>query len=485
MATPAPAGTTTVELLNGAMDVQTLKDAKVGSDGPALVAYFRRQTTTPDQQTRIHGLIRQLGDDSYKARRDASAALAKLGAAAVPNLRRALGDPDEEIKERAEELVKNAADVENRAAVSAAAARLIRLQTPAAVAAFLARLPSPGDAVATAVDALSVADLDRRDADAAAALLAYLPDAESDAVEDEVIASLAALGVHDGKVDAVVAAAIKDPVSSRRAAAAVVLGRSGTAEQRAAVQALLTDPDPRVRFRAAQGLLAGRDRTAVPALIALVQDGPADLASQADELLNCAIGVRAPRIPYGEDSQSRQNCRNAWAAWAKNNKTVDLSRAAVDLPAFNPALRARDVVRQCFNSLVQGDLALFKKTADAPFHMIGEQPYAKRDDLDRFFNENPLGVRNGPFYPLVLGTTRLEEFTQPNPGAVIPPSERAFVAGFKPGELMVFVVQQQQFGQSGPVDPRQGHLFLVRLGGGEPRVIGINQNRQQIEGSVW
>ncbi len=204
--------------------------------------------------------------------------------------------------------MKNAEGTENRAAQSAAAARLLRQRAPEG---------------------------------AAAALLAYAPDADNDAVENEVVASLAVLGVHDGKVDAAVVAALKDKAPARRAAAGVVVGRSGTAEQRADVQKLLADPDPRVRFRAAQGLLAGRDRSAVPALIALVKDGPPDLAYQADELLSCAVGSRAAHARWGEDAQSRQNCRSAWDAWAKEkeNAKVDLSRAAVDLPPFNPALR--------------------------------------------------------------------------------------------------------------------------------------------------
>jgi len=56
-------------------------------------------------------------------------------------------------------------------------------------------------------------------ADAAAVLLAYLPAAETEAVEEEVLTSLVVLGVHDGKVDAPVVAALKDKVGCRRAAA--------------------------------------------------------------------------------------------------------------------------------------------------------------------------------------------------------------------------------------------------------------------------
>ena len=146
--------------------------------------------------------------------------------------------------------------------------------------------------------------------------------------------------MHDGKVDAFVVAALKDKQANRRAAAGVAVGRSGTPEQRAEVQALLADPDPRVRFRAAQGLLAGRDRAGIPALVALVKDGPTDLAFRSSELLSCAIGVRAPRVPFGEDPAA-PSLRQSLGSLGENTpqRRRTFSRADADLPAFNPALR--------------------------------------------------------------------------------------------------------------------------------------------------
>src|ERR1700722_1447425 len=205
----------------GSEDEKLLKEAKIGVDGPDLLDFFRQHTTAPAQQEQILALIHQLGDDSFKMRRKASADLAALGPRAVSFLRRALNDPDEEIKDQVETLLKDVTGTDAQAAQSAAAARLIRVRAPA---------------------------------NAVAVLLSYLPDAADDAVEDEVLASLAVLAVHDGKVDSVIAAALHDKKSSRRAAAGLVLGRSGTPEQRSEVHALLLDADPHVRFRVAQGL---------------------------------------------------------------------------------------------------------------------------------------------------------------------------------------------------------------------------------------
>ena len=429
-------------------DEQLLKDAKVGVDGSALLAYFQQHTTTADQQERIRGLIRRLGDDSYKVREKASADLAKLGAAAVPHLRSALNDPDEEIKERAEILLKNAEGTENRAAQSAAAARLLRQRAPEG---------------------------------AAAALLAYAPDADNDAVENEVVASLAVLGVHDGKVDAAVVAALKDKAPGRRAAAGVVVGRSGTAEQRADVQKLLTDPDPRVRFRAAQGLLAGRDRSAVPALIALVKEGSPDLAYQADELLSCAVGSRAAHARGARTPRAGRTADPPGTPGRRRRRTPRWIFPARRWIYRRSTRRCgRDVVRQCFSSLVAGDLPGFKRTTDVPFQMFGEQTHTKREELDAVFNENPIGLRGQPFYPLLVGEAPLQEFARANNGALPGPMDSVFMTHYKPGELVLFVVHQVQIGTTDQTDATQGNLFLVRLNGDQPHVIGINQNRQGI-----
>jgi HEAT repeat protein len=432
---PVPAPAASLE------DEKLLKAAKIGVDGPGLLDFFRQHTTGPAQQEHILALIQQLGDASFSARQKASADLAALGPRAVSYLRGALNDPDEEIKDRVEYLLKNVEGMDSQAAQSAAAARLIRARAPA---------------------------------DAAVVLLAYVPDADNDAVEEEVLASLAVLAVHDGKVDAPIVAALKDKQSSRRAAAGLALGRSGTPEQRSEVHALLLDADARVRFRAAQGLMAGRDHAALLALVALVKDGPTDLAYRADELLSCV--TRLSHVPFAEDAATRQNCYRTWANWSvRYSKAVDLNRAAVELPAFNPALRAREVVRQCFNAMVQNDLAAFKKTIGLPFLFGGQPAYTKTDDLDRFFNQRPLGVQGQPWTPLIVGMASLEEYQ----GNGAQENEKQFIKALpNKSDILAFIVQPQQIGALNPnSEPNQGNLFLVRLSGDQPSVIGLSQGR--------
>jgi hypothetical protein len=430
-------------------DEKLLKTAKVGVEPADLVAFFRKNTLSPVEQEKLFGLIHQLGDDSFKVRQKASAELTALGAAAAPYLRRALDDADEEIKDRAHDLLTALGPAaEERSALTAAAARVFRAKTPDG---------------------------------AAAVLLAFLPDADGDAAEEETLAALATTAVKDAKVDAAVAAALKDKNPARRAAAALVLGRSGTDDQKKDAQALLADPDPRVRFRTAQGLLAGRDRAGLPVLVALVNDGPADLAARADDLLACAAGVRAPHAPFYEDAMSRRACADAWSKWQKSfGKTVDLTNAAVDLPPLNAALRSRETVRQFFGQLVQhNNLDAFKKTVDAPLMANnggGPQLFKTKEDVDAFFNNNALNLAGTGQMPYLVATLPVKEYLH---NAAPAESEFATAAKWKAGDVAVYLVQMNGPGQmvQPPNPPGQGwngYVVVVRLTGDQPRVVAVS-----------
>src|SRR5689334_16036231 len=85
----APAGPQT--------DEQLLQAAQVGTDGPALLAYFRQRVAGENDRQRIDGLIRQLGDPSYAVRERAGAELVTCGLPAIGPLRQAQGDADVEV----------------------------------------------------------------------------------------------------------------------------------------------------------------------------------------------------------------------------------------------------------------------------------------------------------------------------------------------------------------------------------------------------
>jgi hypothetical protein len=186
-----------------------------------------------------------------------------------------------------------------------------------------------------------------------------------------------------------VSGALAEKEPARRAVAALLLGRHGSAEQKAAVRKLLADPDPAVRLRAAQGLLAGREKAAVPVLLALLSEGPPDVARQADDLLSRAAGDTAPAASLGETKEQRAKCRAAWEGWWKANEArLDLAKADVDLQAVNPSALAKQTTRRMMDAwFLKGDVATTKQLSEAPFNIGGVMRHETREELDKFIDE--------------------------------------------------------------------------------------------------
>jgi hypothetical protein len=416
-------------------DEKLLRAAGVAVDGPGLLSYLREQSLSGVEQCRAAVLIARLGRDSFRERQAASARLRTLRPRILPLLRRGLNHPDEEIQDRLRDLIAEAGD-DPGPARRAAAVRLAREKAPAG---------------------------------AVAVLLDFLPCVDDEALENETLFTLALLGAHRGKVDPALAAAVEDALPSRRAAAGLVLGRSGTAEQRAAARALLADADPTVRFRAAQGLLAGRDRAALPTLVALLSEGSPGVAKQAEELLFAVAGARAPRYGVEEDPFTRRITKAAWTAWWKANSRIDLARADVELPPWNPALRLRDAARRFCIALTSFDGEAVRKVSAVPFLWM-QQPLASGDDLENLVNQGALGFRVAPGALPPLTPIPLDEHLR-----IAPPETRTQLAPHK-NEVRVFRMSLA----NGPlvVDPsaprRNNEFFLyLRVVNGQPRVIGV------------
>src|SRR5205823_11761122 len=113
---------------------------------------------------------------------------------------------------------------------------------------------------------------------AVAALLRYLPSAPDEEAIEDIVFGLDSLAVTKGEVNPALVAALHDPLPPRRAAAACIVAHLGDSQQRGLVGKLLKDPDPLVRLRAAQGLLAMKDAAAIPVLIGLLQEPAVELS---------------------------------------------------------------------------------------------------------------------------------------------------------------------------------------------------------------
>ncbi len=283
-------------------DEKLVKDARLGTDPASLLAFFRQRTLSAEDRGSIEKLVAQLGSRSFARREEASRRLAKWGPSVASFLAPATRDADIEVSRRAQRLIDDLANGPGTA-------------LPCAAARILAR---------------------ERPAEGAAVLLDYLPYADDTFVEEEVLAALVALAAdRPGRPADALAPfrrAVQDPLGRKRAAAGYVLGRADR-ESRAAAKKLLADREPAVRFRAAQGLLAGHDKDAVPAVIDLVAGPPHEFHWQAEELLLRIAGEDGPPAPASADEKERRLYRDRWAKWwAANAAKVDLVKIDQDPP---------------------------------------------------------------------------------------------------------------------------------------------------------
>lgn len=263
-------------------DNKTLQQAGVGSDGPALLDFFRRRTVRADRQ-QVLVLIRQLGSRSFATRERASVTLTAFGALAVPRLRQALAGTDAEVRRRAAACLR---DIDRGAA-------------PALVAAATRRLAA------------------QRPAGAAEVLLDFLPSVLDEAAAEEVLQAIAAVGVRNGKAEPAVLKAVVAEEPLCRAAAAVALAGATPKERRHAVN-LLGDSDPLVRLHAGLALVHAGEKEAIPVLIHLFTDLPRAKLWRAEDVLYRLAGAKAPSAAL-EDADANRVFRNAWLAWWRDH----------------------------------------------------------------------------------------------------------------------------------------------------------------------
>jgi len=263
-----------------------LRDAWAGwwrnTDGPALLAAFRKQTLSPIQTAKVLTRIRELGDASYAARQRAASEIVALGLPVVPLLRQALPGSSLEQSRRIEQCLQQIAKTHDADALPCVAARLLAVRKPAG---------------------------------ATETLLNYFPFTEDEEMKAEVAKSLRRL-VHAGTPpDACLVKALNDVWPARRALAGEALAALTDAKVRTAVRKLLADPNPSARLRVAVALACAADRKAVPVLIELLAELPADQVWQAEEILRSMAGGKAPSPGAAGAVAVRQNLRDDWLAW--------------------------------------------------------------------------------------------------------------------------------------------------------------------------
>jgi HEAT repeat protein len=288
-------------LNSGLADDATFKANRVAATPASLLDFLRKRTPDAAAQKRIAGLVATLGAFDSADRAEATETLIKAGAPALAFLRPALASSDPEVARRARRCIE---EIDRGSGQTLAAAVVRRLATPGGA-----------EDVAAAVRVL----------------LDFVPFADDELLEDEVLTSLQLLSVRQAKLDASLTEALGDSFPARRAAAAYVLASLGTAEQVEAVRKLLVDASPIVQLRSAQGLLAARDKAAVPKLIALYGEVQGVRVWQLEECLNRLATDQVPpdAAAAGATRESRRRAVPIWQKWWQQRQaSVDLARAA-------------------------------------------------------------------------------------------------------------------------------------------------------------
>ena len=279
-----------------AADEAFLRGQKIEPTQAGLLELFRKRTLNDAEQQRFRTLVANL-DAGYVIREAATRALIKEGPSVLAFLREAESDRSLERGRRVQYCLDEIRGAANTA-VPIAAAHLLARPTTA----------SPSEAIR--------------------ALLAYFPFADDENVEDEILTCLTLLSVRHLRSNPSSSrpSAIQIPLA--RAAAAYVLGHVGTEDQVAKLRPLLQDAHVLVRLRAAQGLLAARDRVALPAFAGLLATVPEAHLHRLEETLYRIAADKGPNFLINAATDTRQKAAQAWDKWlADNPASIDLANA--------------------------------------------------------------------------------------------------------------------------------------------------------------
>lgn len=267
-----------------------------GTDGKTLIEEFTRRTLSNAERDKVLGLIRDLGKENEKERQATMLEVVNCGPKALPLLRQAMEDANLRISEAARRCVDQL-QKDTHPPLPAVAARLLALHRPEG---------------------------------AAAALLGFVPFADSDTLTEAVLVALVDVAVgKDGKAAPAFLAALNDAVPARRLAAIDTLAQVGGHQE--ALKKLLMDKDAEIRLKTALALARAGERDVMPTLIQVVSESAPENGWQGDDFLSKLAGAKKPDVVLSKEAEGQKKYREAWSAWWKENgdKVVLLERGGL------------------------------------------------------------------------------------------------------------------------------------------------------------
>ena len=262
-------------------------------DGEKLLPEFTQKIPTPEDQTKIKELIRELGDDNFETREKASMKIKTLGDLVVPSLRSLTNSTDVEIKGRAKSLLEEMGESKSKP-VSTSLVRILALKKTKGL------LP---------------------------ALLAYFPVAESDDQFSEFLESATLYARLQPRPDAIALKFLNAENPRVKLASGLMLLPFEDADSKEAVRNILNDKNPWIRSRMALALANLGEKSAIPVLINSLADLNQDQSSDTDTFLFELAGANLPPDLPASPSD-RKKTKDAWLAWwSKNADKISLTKS--------------------------------------------------------------------------------------------------------------------------------------------------------------
>jgi outer membrane protein assembly factor BamB len=283
----------------------TLKKAKIQLNDADLMRFFQDRTLSKEHQEKLDALVLQMGSASYKDRVQATAEILKYRDQAIPFLINGLKSDVQEIVARSSFCLT---EISQQSEVSVALA---------AVQVLAHRKPPKATQV----------------------LLDFLPFTTDRMIIEQIRAALKTLVLPTTNPTPELVNALADPFPVKRYAAAEVLARFPALRPK--VAALLRDPDLDVRFHVALALAQEQDTTALPVLIAMLDQIAPDKAWQAEDALLRIAVAETPKVYLGSRDKPAE-VRKAWEKWWQTNKdkpdSFNLARLSEDAPLLGYTL---------------------------------------------------------------------------------------------------------------------------------------------------
>jgi hypothetical protein len=397
-------------------------------DGKVVLEFFHKLTLTDADRQRIAALIKKLDADSFKERDQATNQLIAEGPRALPLLHEALPGATLERTKRLERCIKAMTRTDWPEVIAASSRLLVRYRPPGATA----------------------------------TLLAYLPFAPEEG-SDEVLGALGALAAKDGMVDPVVITSLASGNPKLRGAAAIIAGWHGSDDQRQAVFGLLDDPDLLVRFRAAQGLLAGRQKVAVPIMVSFLKKAPAELAEAADGILSEVAGPSAPKIEWKDDKEHRLQCHAAWLTWWNQHKDkLDLDKIDLGIVVTlgSEERLAKNIGLRFWKALCEANVNVMRKSVAVPFQLGSREKFETLEALENTVLKEL--AREAEFLKLFKFSRviKAKEYAK-----VAAQWGKEYLDNLEGGRFYAVCFAASFMGQSGEI------AWIVRVRGGKARVI--------------